>query len=162
MSSWIFAMLNISSSQIWRNWDAFILSPTVPKWRCLAGSKVWQGCFRDQGRQLRDVLWFRQCGGLNGAGERANWQPCATLKTVSDWQVHVSPSLSFTLSFRVSCCLFWKTLVQSLLVPATDPEMNRASSNHQIVVHPDPFDVIRLTLHCLWDFWSKVQFGLIG
>lgn len=94
MSNWIFAMLNISSSQIWRNWDAFVLSPTVPKWRCLAGSKVWQGCFRDQGRQLRDVLWFRQCGGLNGAGERANWQPCATLKTVSDWQVHVSPSLS--------------------------------------------------------------------
>lgn len=41
--------------------------------RC--GRDVWSG------RQLRDVLQFRHFRGLNGAGKRANWQPCATLKT---------------------------------------------------------------------------------
>lgn len=96
MSNWIFVILNISSCQIWRNWDVFVPSLTVPKWKCLAGSKVWQRCFRDQGRQLRDVLWFRQCGGLNGVGERANWQPCATLNTV--WLASACVSVSLSLS----------------------------------------------------------------
>lgn len=108
----------------------------------------------DQGRQLRDVLRFRQCRGLNGAGERANWQPCATLKT-GVWLASacVSISLFRSLSFWVSCCLFWMALVLSLLVPANNPEMKKASSN-QVVVHPNPFDGIGLALHCLLDFWD--------
>jgi len=110
MPYWIFVMFNISTCQIWRNWDAFFPSPTVPKWRCLVGCNL--RCGRDVS-EIRGGSWGMCCGSdsvevlMELVREQIS-SHVARWRLVSDWQVHVSPSLSFThsLSLPLSILLF--------------------------------------------------------